>query len=279
MIRIFKPKVTQSTQAPSPSGGASSSSTPAPAPQARQRSASFPLQTLKAAGRALGLVSAPKIPTVQAKRPALVELMHQDGPSKLTRTRLGVPLPGDSAPSSPEVSRESSPTASRRASFAEQGEFLAREGGQVRFAAQVKQHIKNESAIEASQRNGTEELTFTSELRQADGHAQKPHRRANVNETRAGLTGAREIQAGQMVNILKQYMYGANADPDEAAEIREALAAHVFPECMVYEAQYVGLTTEDSRAAVVARFHEWAEDDMELAKDAQYEHPVAGEAH
>ncbi|AXV89462.1 hypothetical protein CJO78_22325 (plasmid) [Ralstonia solanacearum] len=153
-----------------------------------------------------------------------------------------------------------------------------REGGRVQFTAVARWHLQDEGVSEASQHNGADERISMRQLNIDNERHTKPSKLTKMDETRVGPHGHQAVMVDQMVMTLRERMH-STVDPDEAAEIREALAEHKFPESLVYEAKHSGLRTEENRAAVVARFYEWAADDAELAKDdAQHEHPATGEA-
>jgi len=134
----------------------------------------------------------------------------------------------------------------------------------VQFQSTVRTRVIHNQASEASIRRGTDKLDFASELRPSGMHT-RPAK--HVDALRAAQTTPhQDILIGQMVQMLNERMHGAEADPEEAAEIKHELAQGVFPKNLVFEAQMSGLTTKESQAAVVARFHELAADDAELAQ-------------
>ncbi|MBB6593370.1 hypothetical protein HXP34_19605 [Ralstonia solanacearum] len=153
------------------------------------------------------------------------------------------------------------------------------ENGRVRFTAVAKWYLQDESMSDVSQHSGANEHIAMRALDIDNEKHKKPSRLAQMDETRVGPHGSQAVMVDQMVMTLKELMHGAKADPDEAAEIEQALAVHEFPESQEFLAKMSGLKTEESRAAVVARFHEWAADDAELAKDdVQHDHHATGEA-
>ncbi len=134
----------------------------------------------------------------------------------------------------------------------------------MQFQSTVRTRVTNDHASETSVDRGTHKLDFTSELRSSGGHTGPAKR---TDPLRAAQTIPRQdILIGQMVQTLSERMHRADADPEEAAEIKQALAKGVFPKNLVFEAQMAGLTTKESQAAVVARFQELAADDAELAQ-------------
>jgi len=136
----------------------------------------------------------------------------------------------------------------------------------VQFQSTVGTRVIHNQASDASVRRGTDKVDFTSELRPSGVHT-RPAK--HIDALRAAqTTPQRDILVGNMVQVLNERMHGADADPEEAAEIKQALAAKTFPQSLVFLAQMSGLATAESRAAVVARFHELAADDAELAKDS-----------
>ncbi|QUP57037.1 hypothetical protein GO998_24140 (plasmid) [Ralstonia syzygii] len=159
---------------------------------------------------------------------------------------------------------------------------LVHEKGLVQFAAVARWSVQGGGASDASQHNGADERISIRKINIDNEKHKKPSKLAHRDETRVGPQGDVDVIVNQMVNLLKGRML-RNGNPDEVAEaeeIRDALAEHQFPESLVYEAKHFGLRTEENRAAVVARFYEWAADDAELAEDAAQheEHPATHEA-
>lgn len=240
-----------------------SSGMPSGAP-ARARTSTSVLKGLKSLARSLGISSAaPKRP-----KQSLAALMHQEAPSKLTRAHLGVPQRGDSKPSSAASSAAPSRAPSRQSSGAGPSGLPAAPAvpgrGRVQFQSTVQTRVMNNQASDASVRRGTDKLDFASSLRESGVHTPPATRTDPLRA--AQTTPQHDILVGKMVQVLNERMHGADADPDEAAEIKQALAAKTFPKSLVFLAQMSGLATAESRAAVVARFHELAADDAELAK-------------
>lgn len=134
----------------------------------------------------------------------------------------------------------------------------------MQFQGAVRTRVIHNQASDASIRRGTDKLDFTSDLKTSGGHT-RPAKQVDTLRA-AQTTPHQDILIGQMVQTLNERMHRADTDPEEAAEIKQALAEGVFPQNLVFEAQMAGLTTKESQAAVVARFRELAADEAELAQ-------------
>ncbi len=287
MSRVQRPGASHVTPPPSTTPDPAPTSQ-APAPEARPRSASLPLQALKAlksVGQlaigpmriAAGAVSPAKLGKKPPRRaPAedyvgslrdktrpspssLAAQMHMDDPSDQTRAYMDLPL-------------KSALVRLRRAPAADGAESsaaaAARVPRKVKFSDVV---LKEEFVDNPRSRKEDEALRRSSSIRLGSPNGSGAYVHQRIDQLRAAQNfSGRKILINQLAQALSEM---GDAHPGGAAAIKKTLAKKELPSDVVKVLDANGANTRSGRAAVIKRFKEVEKDTAQLKKDAAPSEP------